>query len=105
MASVEVAVTPTAGNASEVVVGGTPVVAVVGGVNGGFITNPVSPADQGLSNTEALYVNPVGDAGLTGNGTTFSLQPGQSWSVIPGQTTQTSVNAATSGHKFSVVNW
>jgi hypothetical protein len=98
-------VTPTAGNASEVVVGGTPVIAVLGGPNGGVITNPQLPTDQGIANSEVLYVNPVGPATLNGNGTTFSLQPGQSWSVIPGQTTQTSVNAATGGHKFSVVNW
>lgn len=98
-------VTPTAGAASEVAVGGTPVIAVVGGPNGGIITNPYTEADQGISPTEALYINPVDGATLNGNGNTFSLQPGQSWEVIAGQTTNTSVNAATGGHKFSVVNW
>lgn len=98
-------VTPTPGNASEVISGGVPVVAIVGGPNGGVITNPLTEADQGISPVENLYVNPVGNATLNGNGTTFSLLPGQSWSAIPGQTTATSVNAATAGHKFSVVNW
>lgn len=97
-------VTPIPGNASEVAVGGTPVVAIVGGPNGGMIVNPYTDADQGIP-AEALYVDPVGAASLNGNGTTFSLQPGQSWSVIPGQTTTTSVNAQTGGHKFSVVSW
>lgn len=75
------------------------------GVNGGFITNPASAADQGLANAEDLFVDPVGAASEAGNGTTFRLAPGQTWSLIPGQTTPTSVNAASSGHKFSVVKW
>lgn len=99
-------VTPTAGNASEITAGGTPVIAIVGGPNGGIITNPLNAADQAIGGgTEPLYVDPVNPAPLSGNGTTFRLEPGQSWSVIPGQTTNTSVNATTTGHKFSVVNW
>lgn len=96
-------VTPTAGAASEVTIGGTSVIAALAAPNGGFITNPASAADQGLADAETLYVDPVGAAGLEANGTTFALAPGQSWSLIPGQTTQTSVNAASSGHKYSVV--
>jgi len=33
----------------------------------------------------------------------FALQPGQTWQIIPGQTTPTSVNAASSGHQFTAV--
>ena len=98
-------VTPIPGNASQIAQGGVAVNAVLGGPNGGQIVNPYTPADQGIPNTEPLYVDPVGEAGLAGNGTTFALQPGQSWSVIPGQVTNTSVNAATSGHKFSVFSY
>lgn len=98
-------VTPIPGNASEVVTGGVPVQAILGGPNGGTITNPITADDQGIGNPEPLYVNPVTDATLSGNGTTFSLQPGQSWEVTPGQTTVTSVNAATGGHKFSVFSF
>lgn len=98
-------VTPVPGNASEVIVGGTPVTAVLGGPNGGLIVNPYTSDDQGLSDAEVLYIDPVGAAGVEGNGTTFTLQPGQSWALIPGQTTPTSVNAPTAGHKFSVVSW
>ena len=96
-------VTPVAGNASEVVVGGTAVIAALAAPNGGFITNPASATDQGVADAETLYVNPVGAAGLEANGTTFALAPGQSWSLIPGQTTTTTVNAVSDGHKFSVV--
>lgn len=102
-----VAVNPQAGLNSVVSTGGVPVVAVPAGANGGVITNPYSNTDQGISPTDAepLYVNPVGNASLQGNGTTFALYPGQSWTIIPGQTTSTTVNATSSGHKFSVVYW
>jgi hypothetical protein len=102
-------VTPVAGAASVVTVGGTPVIAVAAGPNGGFIQNPVSAADQGnLPAAEDLVINPVGAAAsptVAGgvNGTNFRIPPGGIWQLIPGQTTNTSVNAATGGHKFSVV--
>lgn len=97
-------VTPVPGLASQVTTGGTPVNAAPPGIAGGFITNPYLAADQGVA-SEPLFINPVTAAGLQANGTTFSLQPGQSWPLIPGQTTVTSVNAVTAGHKFSVVYW
>lgn len=95
-------VTPVAGLASVVATGGTSVVVAGTAPNGGFITNPASDADQGVS-AETLFVDPVGAAQTQANGTTFGLAPGQSWELIPGQTTQTTVNALTSGHKFSIV--
>ena len=98
-------VTPVAGLASQIVTGNTAVDAIGPGPNGGIITNPASAADQGLATAEVLWVNPVTTAGIAANGTTFAIQPGGSWSVIPGQTTATSVNGATSGHKFTVVSW
>lgn len=100
-------VTPIPAVNSQIIANGVPVVVFLGGPNGGVITNPSSPDDQNIGGgqLENLYVDPVGDATLIGNGTTFSLQPGMSWSVIPGQTTRTSVNAATGGHRFSAVSW
>ena len=98
-------VTPIAGVASSIVVGGTAVTAIAANPNGGLITNGYTAADQGLASAEPLYINAVTTAGVLGNGTTFALQPGQSWSIIPGQTTPTSVNALTSGHQFSVTSW
>lgn len=100
-------VTPQALVASVIAVGGTPVLVVPPNPNGGFITNPASPTDQGLSVAEPLYITPVGNspgsAPGAGNGTTFVLYPGQTWTIIPGQTTATWVNAGSSGHKFSGV--
>jgi len=98
-------VTPEPGLLSAVAVGGTAVNAVAGGPNGGYITNPYDAADQGLSGVEPLYINPVTTATLEGNDTTTRLEPGQTWNIIPGQTTPTSVNATSSGHKFTVVSW
>ena len=98
-------VIPQGGVSSVIATGGTAVVAVNGGPNGGKITNPLLAVDQGLITAEVLYVNAVTTAMTSANGTTFALQPGQSWDIIPGQTTATSVNAATSGHAFSVMSW
>jgi len=99
------AVTPIAGLVSVVTTGGTPVTAIAANPNGGIITNPLTATDQNISIAEPLYIDPVTSPGLAANGTTFRLEPGQSWLVIPGQSTVTRVNAATSGHKFSVVSW
>ena len=99
-------VTPVAGLNSQIVTGGVAVNAIGPLPNGGLIVNPSSAGDQGLSpSPETLYVSPVGPATLTANGTTFAIQPGGSWTVIAGQSTSTSVNAASSGHKFSVIQW
>ena len=96
-------VTPSPGLVSIVASGGTAVVAAGPTANGIIITNPLTATDQGIGSAEPLYINPVTTAGVAGNGTTFALAPGQSWSLNFGQTTNTSVNAPTSGHQFSVV--
>ena len=96
-------VTPQPGLVTEIATGGDAVIVIPGGPNGGFITNPASASDQGLAQAETLYINPVNAATLQGNGTTFAIPPGGTWSIIPGQTTTTSVNAPTSSHKFSAV--
>lgn len=90
------AVTPVAGVNSEVLVAGTSVVAANASPNGGFITNPADAPGY-------LFVDPVVSADVVAGGTTFGLAPGQSWSLIPGQTTQTTVNSNISNHVFSVV--
>jgi hypothetical protein len=100
------AVNPQPGTNSVIGTGGTAVQAVPANPQGGgIITNPLSNADQGIATAEPLFVSPRGDATLEAHDTTFALAPGQSWSIIPGQMTATSVNAATDGHRFSVVWW
>ncbi len=104
------AVTPIAPLVSVVTTGNTAVTPFAANPNGGFLQNPASAADQGLGASEDLIVNPVGTAvapNVVGgvNGTNFRLSPGATWPLIPGQTTPTSVNAASSGHKFSGVSY
>lgn len=92
-----------------VTTGGTAVVSVPANPMGGFLQNPLDPADQGIiGSAEPIYVDPLnvpGAAPGAGNGTCFVIYPGQSWQIIPGQTTPTRVNAATSGHKFAGIFW
>jgi hypothetical protein len=99
-------VTPRAGLAFEIVTGGTAVTVVPNVPNGGYITNPSSNIDQNISPSaaEILYVDPVASiSSLVANGTTVALYPGQSFELIPGQISPVYCNAATSGHKFTVV--
>jgi hypothetical protein len=88
---------------TKVPVGGVAIVSVYGPVQGGFLTNPVSAADQDIPQAEVLYVDVTGaDATLGETATTVPIQPGGTF-IIPNQTTSVSVNAATSGHSFSGV--
>jgi|SRR5581483_10534510 len=101
-------VTPVPTLTSQVTTGGTAVAVVSANPNGGIIQNPIDAADQAIGggNIEPLYVDPTGaPATTTGNGTTFRIEPGQIWNVIAGQTTSTSMNAPTSGHKIAGVQW
>lgn len=100
------AVTPIPALNSQVVTGNTAVNAFGPNPNGGFLQNPASATDQGLGASEDLIVNPVTAAAAPGvaggvNGTNFRIPPGSGWNLIPGQTTPTSMNAASSGHKVS----
>lgn len=101
--------TPRAGAVSQVGVGGTSVIAVIAvpaGMGGGFVTNPYTALDQGLSQAEPLYIDITGAPATTsGNSTTFALQPGQTFNMVAGQVTGVSANAASTGHKFSVIWW
>lgn len=96
--------TPSAGAATAIGTGGTAVTAVTGPVNGCTIANGLTATDEGVT-IEPIYVNPVTTATVQGNTTTYAIQPGQSFNCIPGQTTNVSINAATTGHKFTVVAW
>lgn len=103
-------VTPTYGLVTQITSGGHSVaVTPTGGINGGYITNPVVNTDQGISVAEVLYIDPVSTCGggvlPAANGTVSALQPGDTFRFIAGQTTAVYVNGATSGHKFTVVYW
>ena len=91
---------------TTVITGGSAVIVFAANPNGGLIQNPLKNTDQNISTAEVLYVDPTGNPPTTSNnGTTFALQPGETWAVIPNQSTNTQVNAVTSGHKFAGVSW
>lgn len=104
-------INPAGGTNSTVTAGGTAIIAVTGPANGCAITNPPNAASQGIGTAENAYVNPTGATpGSTdgaANGTTILLAPNTTWNcpgaVFPGQTVL--VNAATSGHKLTVLVW
>lgn len=99
MSSAEPPVTPVVGLATIVVTGGTAVKAIPANPNGGLIMNPPTAGEN-------LYVDPTGaSASTTAGGSTFAIPPGGVWNVIPGQTTSTSVNAASNNHSFSAIYW
>ena len=98
--------TPVAGLASQTsATAGIPVNAVAANQSGGYIVNPLLPADQGLASAEVLFVNQVGPSSVQANGTTIALQPGQSYTVIPNTTTPVSVASLSANHQFTAVQW
>jgi hypothetical protein len=97
--------TPAAGTASAITTGGSANNLITGPVNGCYITNPLLASDQNIATAEVAYVNGVTTATANGRGTNSALQPGQSWACVPGQSTNVSGIAATSGHALSVVKW
>jgi hypothetical protein len=98
-------VTPRACDVTTVTTGGTAVTAFSGPSNGYAITNPLSLGDEGIAAAEPLQVNPVTTATAAANGTTQALAPGATFTGPTSSTLGASVNAATSGHKFTCVRW
>lgn len=76
-----------------------------GPIQGGVITNPQTAQDQGIALVEPLFIDVVFDATPYESQTTIPIQPGQSYEIPAGQTTNVSVNALTSGHRFSAFLW
>jgi hypothetical protein len=99
-------VTPVAGLAHQTPdIPGQAVNAIAANQVGGYITNPSSAADQGLTTAESLFVNPVGAAQLQANDTTVELKPGQTYPIIPSSVQPVSVASASAAHKFTSVQW
>jgi hypothetical protein len=86
---------------STVAAGGQPEVAIYGPVIGGLIMNPGTAGDQGVPTVEELYIDLIGPASLGISLTTYALEPGQLFVIPANFAGNISVNAATSGHRFS----
>lgn len=91
-------VTPTPALTTTVVTGGNAVTVFPANIAGGIITNP-------YGSSAVLYVNAIDAATTTAEANTFALQPGQSWTAIPGQNSPTTVNSSDSVHVFSAIYW
>jgi hypothetical protein len=95
---------------SVVPVGGQAVTTLYGPLLGGIIQNPATAADQGIGTIEDLYVDIVTTA-QPGRTTSTALQPGGYYIIPPTvppddlieTTTNVSVWAATSGHRFTSI--
>ena len=101
-------ITPQGGLTFTIATGGVPVQVIPPGVSGGYIVNPFSAADQGFSGSTApenLVVDPVNPPSLVGNNTSTTIGPGQSYTALTNSTLGLWVNAATGGHKITVVYW
>jgi hypothetical protein len=100
---------PRSLDAWTVTTGGVAIVAVAGPIYGGFLTNPLTAAAQGVATAENLYIDMVGAPGSTdaaAYGTTVLLLPGQNftfpWLAVG---VMVRINAATSGHRVSGEVW
>ena len=105
--SLQTRLTPAAGTTATVATGGTAVTVATGPFNGGYVTNPLNTAAQGVT-AENAYLDMVGTPGSTdanANGTTILLQAGQTFFLPCAVSAVVKVNAASSGHKLTVVIW
>ncbi len=80
-------------------------IAVQAFVQGGLIVNPYTAADQELALAEVLYVDPTGQANDVTSSTTIPLYPGESYSFNSLSSSPIYVNAASSGHAFTVIQF
>jgi hypothetical protein len=90
------------GAASQVTTGGKAVAAAFGPLLGGFVMNPLAAADQDVP-AEPLFLDLTGPAATSETATTIELAPGALFSFPADFGGTVWVNAATSGHKFSIV--
>lgn len=73
--------------------------------HGGYICNPLSTTDQGISPVEVIYVNIVTTATAVGNAGNSNITAGQCFNVPAGYSGNVSWIAATTGHKLNVSVW
>jgi hypothetical protein len=95
---------PYPGGAFVIARGGHSVIISSSKASGGYIENPASAADQGLSVAETLYVDPTWPAATHATATTVAIQPGGRYD-IPSNVKPWGVwvNAVSSGHIFVAV--
>lgn len=96
-------VTPVKGINSQVTTAGGAVLVAAGDAVDGYIINPGTLADQGLTQLAVLYVDPTGIATPYQTATTVAIQPGGRYDFPPNVGTGIWVNSNSSGHRFTAV--
>jgi hypothetical protein len=96
------ALVPVKALASEILVGGRSVLVATKDIVGGYIVNPATTKDQGLSTLTNLYVDLTGPAQTYQTNTTTLVHPGGFFN-LPAAPQGVWVNSASNGHKFSAV--
>lgn len=98
-------VQPQQGLATSITLGGQAVMVIPPGAYGGYIWNPYTETDQGVP-IEPLFINPISAPSLEAFGATVAIYQGQNFEVpVAKSVTGIWVNAATTGHRFTVVYW
>lgn len=101
MSSIASAVKPWPLLTYKVAQGGKAVTVVGQSALGGYIINPASMEGQALPVSESLFVDIVGPAALQATATTVELVPGQRFDIPKNFVGNITVNAQSSGHRFS----
>jgi hypothetical protein len=96
------ALVPVRALASQIIIGGQSVLVATKDIVGGYIVNPATTKDQGISTLTNLYVDLTGPASTVRTNTTTLVQPGGFFN-LPAAPQGVWVNSAASGHKFSAV--
>jgi hypothetical protein len=96
-------VTPVKGVNTIVLTAGSAVLVSTGDAIDGYIINPGTIADQGLTALNILYVDPTYPATPYETETTVAIQPGGRYYIPPLVGTGVWVNSKASGHKFTAV--
>jgi hypothetical protein len=99
------ALVPTAGLASVITVAGQSIQVSSPTAVGGYIINPDTTSDQGLTSLQILYVDPTGPAFDNISPTTIQLYPGVRFEIPPECTNGVWCNSNSSGHQFTVVQY
>lgn len=73
----------------------------IAATHGGYICNPLSTTDQGISPVEVIYVNIVTTATAVGNAGNSNITAGQCFNIPAGFSGNVSWIAATTGHKLN----
>jgi hypothetical protein len=93
---------PVRALASQIIIGGQSVLVATKDIVGGYIVNPATTKDQGISTLTNLYVDLTGPASTVRTNTTTLVQPGGFFN-LPAAPQGVWVNSAANGHKFSAV--